>query len=87
MVVTDLTMPGLTGTELVAQLRAIRPTLPALLTTGYVFTPGDNPGTRALPLLQKPFDREALLEAMGRELAGARGSSPAGAPPAPASTA
>jgi PAS domain S-box-containing protein len=35
LVITDLTMPGMTGTELARQLREIRPGLPVILATGH----------------------------------------------------
>ncbi len=35
LVITDQTMPGLTGTELAKQAMAIRPDLPVVLCTGY----------------------------------------------------
>jgi CheY-like chemotaxis protein len=35
LVITDQTMPGMTGTDLAAQLLKIRPDLPIILTTGY----------------------------------------------------
>ncbi|ATC62742.1 hypothetical protein CMV30_01480 [Nibricoccus aquaticus] len=38
LVVTDQTMPGMTGIELVRELLHIRPGLPVILTTGYVGT-------------------------------------------------
>jgi len=34
-VITDLTMPGMTGIELAQKLHAIRGTLPVILSTGY----------------------------------------------------
>jgi DNA-binding NtrC family response regulator len=34
-VITDQTMPGMTGAELAAQLLQIRPDLPIILCTGY----------------------------------------------------
>jgi len=40
LVVTDFRMPRMNGTELIAQLRAIRSTLPVIMLTGYVETGG-----------------------------------------------
>ncbi len=61
-IVTDLTMPHLTGLDLVGEVRSVRKNLPAIILTGY----GDE-STRArissLPLcalLQKPFSGEDL---------------------------
>jgi CheY-like chemotaxis protein len=36
LVVTDYNMPGLSGLELVREVRAIRPDLPVALTSGYI---------------------------------------------------
>jgi two-component system, cell cycle sensor histidine kinase and response regulator CckA len=35
LVITDQTMPGLTGAELAAEMLQIRPDLPVILCTGY----------------------------------------------------
>ncbi len=35
IVVTDMTMPGMTGTDLAAEIRKIRPEIPIILCTGY----------------------------------------------------
>lgn len=65
LAVVDILMPGLEGDSLVAQLRAIRPGLPAVLATGFLTRPIDPnvlhaPATR---LLHKPFRVEHLLAA------------------------
>ncbi len=64
-VITDLALQnGMNGSELAAGLRAVRPNLPVLVTTGYA-------GAAAvdLPLLMKPFRREDLDAALARLLA------------------
>jgi PAS domain S-box-containing protein len=70
-VVTDVVMPGSLGPALVAELRASRPDLPALYTSGYtegavfereVLEPG-------APFLQKPFMPEAFARAVAEILA------------------
>jgi PAS domain S-box-containing protein len=70
MLLTDVVMPGMSGTQLAAQLREIRPDLPVLFMSGY--TMGPTPGGQALPadgtLLHKPFDRPALLTALHKSL-------------------
>jgi PAS domain S-box-containing protein len=59
IVVTDHLMPGLSGTELAAMIRASRPDLPVLIVSGYA----DLEGLPAdLPRLTKPF-RQADLAA------------------------
>jgi len=60
LVVTDHLMPGRTGTELAAALRALRPELPVLLISGYAETAAISAD---LPCLTKPF-RHADLAAM-----------------------
>jgi len=70
ILVTDTVMPGgLNGRELAAHARALRPTLPILLITGYACqTTQDDGADRDIPVLRKPFDRAALERAL-RELA------------------
>jgi len=57
ILVTDVSMPGMTGTALAAALREVRPSLPVLFTTGYaernVLGRAVKPG--AEKLLLKPF--------------------------------
>jgi PAS domain S-box-containing protein len=69
-VVTDVVMPGSLGPALVAELRASRPDLPALYTSGYtegavfereVLEPG-------APFLQKPFMPDAFARAVAELL-------------------
>jgi CheY-like chemotaxis protein len=59
LLVTDHLMPGITGTELVRQLRQQQPSLPALLVSGYAEVEDVAPD---LPRLTKPF-RQADLAA------------------------
>jgi CheY-like chemotaxis protein len=72
LVVTDVTMPRMTGQSLIRRLRRLRPDLPAILTTGF---------TRALPpeeeealgrpqFLPKPATKRELGEAVRRALVG-----------------
>jgi CheY-like chemotaxis protein len=66
VLVTDYSMPGMTGIELATRARALRPGLPVLLATGYNELPGG--AGSDLPRLSKPFHvselRAALLKAM-----------------------
>jgi signal transduction histidine kinase/FixJ family two-component response regulator len=66
LVVTDQTMPGMTGMQLAVELRRLRPGLPLLLATGYA----ERADVLAcgLPLLAKPFDQAALAQATGERL-------------------
>ena len=67
MVVTDQVMPGMTGAELTARLRAERPDLPIVLVSGF----GELPSglDRATLRLAKPFDRLQLSDAIGKACA------------------
>ena len=66
LVLMNLTMPGMDGVEASRRLRALRPDVPVLLTTGY------NPetvrerdgGADQDGILTKPFTRAQLLDAM-----------------------
>jgi len=70
MLLTDVVMPGMSGTQLASRLRELRPDLPVLFMSGY--TTGPAPGGHELPsdgsLLHKPFDRASLLTAVHRTL-------------------
>jgi CheY-like chemotaxis protein len=60
MVITDYSMPGMTGVRLAAELQRLRPRLPVVLATGYaeraeVMDSG-------LPVIAKPFDQAALAK-------------------------
>jgi PAS domain S-box-containing protein len=74
VLLTDIVMPGMSGTQLASRLREMRPSLPVLFMSGY--TTGPAPGGHELPsdgsLLHKPFDRPALLQALARVLRAAR---------------
>jgi CheY-like chemotaxis protein len=69
---TDVIMPGMSGTQLAAELRRTRPGLPVLFMSGY--TSGPAPGGKELPadapLLHKPFQTEQLLSALNQLLSG-----------------
>jgi CheY-like chemotaxis protein len=74
ILLTDVVMPGMSGTELASRLRELRPDLPVLFMSGY--TMGPAPGGHELPsdgsLLHKPFDRSSLLTALLRTLRSGR---------------
>ena len=71
VVLTDQTMPGMTGLALAARSRELRPGVPVLLYTG--FGEGldgadvERSGVRAV--MRKPVDRDVLHAALGRALA------------------
>ena len=58
LVITDLVMPGMSGRELVDQLRRLSSTVPILCTSGYLKNPseGDEDG-----YLRKPFTSQELV--------------------------
>jgi two-component system, cell cycle sensor histidine kinase and response regulator CckA len=62
LLLTDLTMPGMGGIELIARLREARPKLPIVCTSGHA----DAHGRRALPsdveFVEKPFSPSVLVE-------------------------
>jgi PAS domain S-box-containing protein len=59
VLLTDYSMPRMTGVELAAAARALRPALPVILATGYAELPE---GAEAdLPRLRKPYQQSQLL--------------------------
>jgi CheY-like chemotaxis protein len=64
-VISDLTMPGMTGVELARALRVIRPELPLILTSGNLNTNPDSHGVQHT--IRKPFDLDELASLL-REL-------------------
>jgi len=69
---SDVLMPGLSGPDLVARARQLRPGLKALLTTGFA---GQRNGTKAdltatAPVLHKPYRREDLAQRVREVLQG-----------------
>jgi signal transduction histidine kinase len=65
LVVTDLVMPGMSGRELVEQLRRLDATVPILRTSGYLHGAGED---KAGTYLRKPFTSQELLRAVRRLL-------------------
>jgi hypothetical protein len=63
LLLTDVVMPGLSGPELVEQVRALRPGIPTLFMSGY---PGDvllrRSPTTGTEVVGKPFTATTLLE-------------------------
>jgi signal transduction histidine kinase len=56
VVITDYAMPGMTGSELAAEIRRVRPELPVVIATGY----SDAPEEMGLPRLNKPYRQKDL---------------------------
>lgn len=66
LLVTDVVMPGLSGTALAARMRETRPDLAVLFVSGYepgLLFPSGLPGGRSA-FLQKPFTVQALARAV-----------------------
>jgi len=72
LVVADVMMPGMTGDELVAQLRRAEPDLKILYLTGYVDRLFEKKSRlwEDEAFLEKPFKPEALVEAVALLLSG-----------------
>ena len=65
LVVTDVVMPVMKGTELAARLRELHPQLRFIFVSGYVIH--ENLGPNAI-LLQKPFVRQELIKKVAEVL-------------------
>jgi DNA-binding NtrC family response regulator len=66
MVITDLSLPGFDGEELIERMRQIRTGLPAIITSGYPYQPRGS----GIGFLQKPFLPQMLVEAVEKVLKG-----------------
>ncbi len=69
-IVLDLRMPGMSGIELLQQLRAEMVDIPVILISGHADVPTAVRGMKlgAVDLLQKPVEPEVLIEAIRRSL-------------------
>jgi signal transduction histidine kinase/FixJ family two-component response regulator len=68
LLITDHAMPGMTGAELAAKVRALKPDLPILLATGYADLGQDS--APDLPRLAKPYTQNELAAEIRRLLPG-----------------
>ncbi|MFB9949449.1 PAS domain S-box protein [Rhizobium puerariae] len=75
LVITDHSMPRMTGSELASAIRDEWPDLPVVLATGYAELPSG--GDNRLPRLPKPFSQNQLQEIVASVLGG--GAAPGGA--------
>ena len=66
LMMTDHVMPGMTGIELAAASRQVRPSLPILLATGYAELPEG--AQLDLPRLAKPYHQDQLRERLDQLL-------------------
>jgi CheY-like chemotaxis protein len=79
LVVTDHTMPRMTGLELACQLHALRADLPVILYSGYIDLIDEEKlgACGVAALVPKPVDPDTLRALLARHLAGRQ--APAGA--------
>ncbi len=64
LVISDLTLPDTKGEDLIAQMRKLKPNLPALIASGYPY----EPQLSGVGFLQKPFLPAALAQAIEKLL-------------------
>ncbi len=70
LVISDQTMPKMTGLEFALRIHALRPDLPVVLTSGYSFhlTPDRMKAAGVRELLSKPYTMERLAEVVHRHV-------------------
>ena len=68
VLLTDLTMPGMDGFELIVEARRLVPGLPAAVLSGMADMPAPDLGLPRVPLLQKPIRPDDLASALARQL-------------------
>ena len=63
LIILDLTLPGLSGVDLLTQLREVSPSLPVLLLSGYPFDTASLPVSLQADVwfVQKPFSPKTLV--------------------------
>jgi signal transduction histidine kinase/CheY-like chemotaxis protein len=71
LILTDLTMPGLTGDDLYQQIRKLHPSVPVIIASGNRQSVPFDPSTQTVNcvLLDKPISRVALAQAISIMLA------------------
>lgn len=78
LMLTDLTMPSLSGVDLITAVRERCPDLPIVVFTGLVSTEEiDEVKRLGIPILQKPFEPDTLVDAIEKRLREAADPSPA----------
>jgi DNA-binding NtrC family response regulator len=68
VVISDVQMPHMSGTQLLARLRALDATLPVILITGYahLLSPSQALALGAADYIMKPFDPDILIGSLER---------------------
>jgi signal transduction histidine kinase len=64
VILTDHSMPGMTGIQLAARVREVFPDLPIILATGYAELPEDPNAMMRLIKLTKPYSRQEIAAAI-----------------------
>jgi signal transduction histidine kinase/CheY-like chemotaxis protein len=72
LVLTDVMMPEMTGTELAAEIRRRHPGIALAFVTGYVGEAGDSDELAGQTILRKPFTVSGLAAAVDDALSGSR---------------
>jgi CheY-like chemotaxis protein len=69
LVLTDLTMPNLTGDQLARMIKSIRPSVPVILCTGFdEKLNGCEAAAEVDAAMMKPLDQSEIAEALRRQL-------------------
>lgn len=73
LLITDYTMPELTGDQLVEKIHLLRPQLPVIMCTGIELSSVISKKIRISKILMKPFDMEELIKTVREVLVKSRG--------------
>ena len=63
-VITDMTMPRMTGAQLASELRALRPGMPVAIASGYESAEMEAAGRAGIARIAKPISMETLSQAL-----------------------
>src|SRR5947207_14752401 len=72
LVLTDLSLPELNGEDMLSRMRALKPGLPAIISSGRPY----EPRLAGVAFLQKPFLPKMLAEVLEKVLPGRRTPAP-----------
>ncbi len=73
LLITDYTMPEMTGDQLVEKIHLLRPQLPVIMCTGIELSSVISKMIRISKILMKPFDMEELIKTVREVLVKSRG--------------